>query len=58
MNFGGDFGKKELFFVLRNWFIEVWVFLINDIGDLRSIVVDRFLRFDFVKLVNFMFEFW
>lgn len=26
MNFGGDFGKKELFFVLRNWFIEVWCF--------------------------------
>lgn len=58
MNFGGDFGKKELFFVLRNCFIEIWVFLINDISDLRSIFVDRFLRFGFVKLVDFMFEFW
>lgn len=58
MNPGGDFGKKELSPALRNRFTEVWVPPINDIGDLRSIAVDRFSRPDLVKLANPMLEFW
>lgn len=34
MNFGGDFGKKEFFLVLCNRFIEIWVFVLNDRGDM------------------------
>lgn len=58
MNPGGDFGKKELSPALRNRFTEVWVPPINDIGDLRSIAVDRFSRPVLVKLAGPMLEFW
>lgn len=58
MNFGGDYGKKELFLALRNRFIEIWVLFMEDFNDVNMIVFLRFLEDlkDFVNLIVKFFE--
>ncbi|KAJ3340670.1 AAA ATPase midasin [Gonapodya sp. JEL0774] len=41
MNPGGDFGKKELSPALRNRFTEIWVPQIDDMDDLRLIILEK-----------------
>ncbi|KAL4583665.1 hypothetical protein LXL04_008247 [Taraxacum kok-saghyz] len=43
MNPGGDYGKKELSPALRNRFTEIWVPPVNELMELKSIAVEKYV---------------
>lgn len=46
MNPGGDYGKKELSPALRNRFTEIWVPPVGDPNELKSIALQRYVKFE------------
>jgi midasin len=42
MNPGGDFGKKELSPALSNRFTTIWVPPLQDDGEIKAILLNRF----------------
>nr|XP_029123013.1 LOW QUALITY PROTEIN: midasin [Elaeis guineensis] len=58
MNPGGDYGKKELSPALRNRFTEIWVPPVNDVNELKSIAIERFVKSEILFLADCMLKFW
>ncbi|KAI8548546.1 hypothetical protein RHMOL_Rhmol07G0280600 [Rhododendron molle] len=58
MNPGGDYGKKELSPALRNRFTEIWVPPVNDLKELRTIVLQRISEPGRSYIVDSMLNFW
>ncbi|KAG5541983.1 hypothetical protein RHGRI_021724 [Rhododendron griersonianum] len=58
MNPGGDYGKKELSPALRNRFTEIWVPPVNDLKELRTIVLQRISEPGRSYVVDSMLNFW
>lgn len=52
MNPGGDYGKKELSPALRNRFTEIWVPSVGELNELRSIALQRYVKYEVTAYMN------